>query len=497
MARSSATLVAVVALLCAAACLLGGGVQAQPSATTQRITRLVVLMMENRSFDHLLGWSALNRSDINGLTGNEYNLIDPTNSTSERVYVNQHGRNVAPSDPQHDFVSTTQQIFGNGSSVTGDPEVMSGFVANSFENHLNYTTPMSMFTDQEHSAPIINLLAREFITFDAWYPSLPGPTDPNRAFVMSGTSNGMIENYNGTKWSQQSFFDFLTEHNRTWGAYYDDDPWAIMYFSDINKTVNRPRVKQIEHFFSEVAAGELNQFTFLQPRMHNHINGVANWQHPDAPLREGERLIKRVYESLRQSSLWEETALLLTYDEHGGFYDHVAPPDQDIPPPGPQLASNGFAFDRLGVRVPALLISPWSARGLVVHEPTGAQLTTPSSHFEHTSVIATARRLLGIDQPLTQRDAWAATFDSLFAELAEPRTDCPVHLPEVPLFPAHEIPALLARPINDHQAIQVRFYCAENQREANCADEVVTQADAAAFFDREIPVYMRRFREQS
>jgi Phosphoesterase family len=301
-----------------------GVVGVQARSPSSPVTKVVVLMMENRSFDHLLGWSAFNRSDINGLTGRtrfasvvrcsfplyscvpaamcrlcvpmpalfvltslcrspcvvafagkEYNLMNPADPTSERVYVNQRGRNVAPSDPQHDFVSTTQQIYGNSSGHTGELETMSGFVANSYENDLNYTTPMSMFTEHEDSAPIINLLAREFITFDAWYPSLPGPTDPNRAFVMSGTSNGMLENYNGTQWSQQSFFDFLTQHNRTWGAYYDDDPWAFVYFEDIGQPANKPHVKQIESFFSEVESGHLNEFTFLQPRMHNHMKCVG------------------------------------------------------------------------------------------------------------------------------------------------------------------------------------------------------------------------------
>jgi phospholipase C len=220
---------------------------------------------------------------------------------------------------------------------------------------------------------------------------------------------------------------------------------------------------------------------------------VANWQHPDAPLREGERLIKRVYEALRNSDHWTELALLITYDEHGGFYDHVTPPDQGVPPPGDQVAANGFAFDRLGVRVPALLISPWSPRGQVVHEPQGDQLTTPTSRFEHTSVIASVRRMLDIAQPLTQRDAWAATFNSLFEQLQAPRTDCPLTLPEVPHFPAAQLPALLARPLNDHQKVQVRFYCVENQRGPDCGQEVHTQADAALFFDREIPVYLERF----
>lgn len=110
---------------------------------------------------------------------------------------------------------------------------MDGFVWNALVHGHNESNPVSMFDSQ--SAPIINTLAREFAVFDHWHCSIPGPTDPNRAFAMSGTSRGTLDNYNGTRWKQQSFFDLVRQYNRTFGAYYQDDLWFALLFSLASK----------------------------------------------------------------------------------------------------------------------------------------------------------------------------------------------------------------------------------------------------------------------
>lgn len=143
-----------------------------------------------------------------------------------------------------------------------------------------------------------------------------------------------------------------------------------------------------------------------------HLLGPPTWQHPDALISEGERLIKSIYEALRKSDLWDSLAFLITYDEHGGFYDHVAPPQTGIPSPDGVPARNGFTYDRLGIRVPTLLISPWVAKSKVVHEPKRG-----GPHFDATAVIATSNKIFGIKEHMHQRDAWVGTFEDLFEEV--------------------------------------------------------------------------------
>jgi phospholipase C len=142
-------------------------------------------------------------------------------------------------------------------------------------------------------------------------------------------------------------------------------------------------------------------------------DSVCDWQHPDASVLEGERLLKQVYEALRAGPKWEETLFLITYDEHGGFYDHVAPPNKGIPGNG-DVASNGFKFDQLGVRVPTIAISPWIKKGSVVHDALKGEKPTATSQFDHTSILATVNKILGLDTegvaPLTDRMGWANTF---------------------------------------------------------------------------------------
>ena len=117
-------------------------------------------------------------------------------------------------------------------------------------------------------------------------------------------------------------------------------------------------------------------------------------------MRAGEQYIKDIYESLRNSPQWNDTLFVITYDEHGGFYDHVSPPQKDIPPPGDGESSyptTYFKFDRLGVRIPTLLISPWIQKGTVISEPPDKAKPTSSSEFDLTSIIASSRKLLRMD----------------------------------------------------------------------------------------------------
>jgi len=279
----------------------------------------------------------------------------------------------------------------------------------------------------------------------------------------------------------------LRLHGVSWRAYYQDDPWAIMYFQDMHTKVNQPFIGTLDKFFTELEAGSLSQFTILQPRLGTH-SGPPTWQHPDASIAEGERLYKSIYEALRKSPFWNELAFVLTYDEHGGFYDHVAPPQIGIPNPDGVVAKNGFNFDRLGIRVPTVVVSPWIARGRVIHEPTVPP--TPTSHFDGTSVIATANKIFGITEHIHARDAWAGTFEDLFLELDQPRQDCPMILPDIPAYTTEAYARQKLSPLNDHLEIQVEFYCRMNKRDENCGKIIKNQGEASEFIAQELPIFL-------
>jgi len=449
-------------------------------------------MMENRSFDHLLGFLHLTKPEVDGLTGKESNPYSTTDPKSKIQKVTQLGFNTGPDDPEHSWEATAEQIYGikNVSPLKTYVPKMNGFVQSAISAKHTPYNPLSMFTPK--SASVINSLATTFAVFDKWFCGLPGPTDPNRAFFMSGTSNGAIDNFNGTLWSQQSYFDFLSKHGVTWKAYYQDDPWAIMYFKDMHSKPNSNNVYEFDDFFTHLKAGNLSQFTVLQPRMTS-TDGPPTWQHPDASVSEGERFYKSIYEALRASAFWDDLAFIITYDEHGGFYDHVPPPQVGVPTPDGVVARNGFKFDRLGIRIPTVLISPRVPAGTVVHEPTGP---TPTSHYTSTSIIATVNKIFGITESMHARDAWSGTFENVFT-LQQPRTDCPTTLPSVPEYTAEDLAIQRALPLNDHLKIQVDFYCSFNGHPAGCGADFKTQYEASKFISREAKIFMERLRQQN
>jgi phospholipase C len=186
----------------------------------------------------------------------------------------------------------------------------------------------------------------------------------------------------------------------------------------------------IEEFFTDVAGVKLPDYTFIEPRYdtgNNYVNG--NSMHPLNDIRHGEKLVKSVYEALRNSEYWKDTMLIITFDEHGGFYDHQSPPATVATGDDSEYAnpSYNFRFDRLGVRVPALFISAYTSKGTVI----GGDPNDTSTVFDHTSVPATAEKLFGL-KPLTKRDAAANTLD-VAINSATPRlapTECLTKLPD-------------------------------------------------------------------
>eukprot|EP00750_Incisomonas_marina_P028233 INCI6549.2.p1 GENE.INCI6549.2~~INCI6549.2.p1 ORF type:complete len:368 (-),score=37.68 INCI6549.2:982-2085(-) len=249
-------------------------------------------------------------------------------------------------------------------------------------------------------------------------------------------------------------------------------------------------------FFSDAATGNLPAFAWINPRSGVNVTTGegSNDQHPDHDVALGEQLMKDIYEALRASPQWNETLFIITMDEHGGFWDHVPPPS-GVPPPNatmlPSYPDSDFFFDRLGVRIPTLLISPWIAKGTVVSAPPEAQKPANNSEYDLTSIIATTRILLNMSaEPLTDRDAWAATFEHTLATLDAPRSDCPVHLPDAPPPSLdHHIEAAL--PINDLQR-DISFMHAHLAGVAGDADHVTNTHSAVPTTQGEISEWMQQ-----
>ena len=182
--------------------------------------------------------------------------------------------------------------------------------------------------------------------------------------------------------------------------------------------------------------GKIPQYSFINPVYYGLPGYPASDQHPSHDVVQGELLIKEIYEALRASPRWNDTLFIITYDEHGGFADHVPTPLSGVPAPDDipcsQKATADYSFKRLGVRIPAVMVSPWIEKNTLVSEPPAQAKPTPTSMYDLTSILATVHKMFGTKSFLTKRDAWAATFDHVWSKRSSPRTDCPKTLPTPP-----------------------------------------------------------------
>ncbi|CAM0141677.1 hypothetical protein VKS41_007912 [Umbelopsis sp. WA50703] len=403
------------------------------NGASEKIKNVVLLVFENRSYDRMLGWA--NYTTLNGLTGKEYNLVNPADPTSTKIYAGHHGLLMDPLDPPHGIDDVTKQITGNpnAQSITELKSVsMGGFVADfaaSLNVSLTNTTALGQIMNafDPESIPITYALAQNYMVMDNYFSSFPGSTMPNRMFVHSATSHGEI-NTDGSKYivgyPQNTIYNNLADSGISWTNYFQEIP-SLLVFDSLRTSLGS--YKQWDSFVSDAASGSLPPVTFLDPAYFSILNCVEeNDNHPPSDVAEGEALLKQVYETLRASPQWNETLFIVTYDEHGGYFDHVPTP---LNAPNPDnITVSDFDFTRLGVRVPTLLISPWIEAGSVLSKPNGPQA---NSQFEHSSIPATIKKLFNLPNFLTERDAWAATFEEAIS-LDKPRTDCPTTLPAPP-----------------------------------------------------------------
>jgi len=228
---------------------------------------------------------------------------------------------------------------------------------------------------------------------------------------------------------QKTIYEQLDEAGLSWNSYFFELPTPLAFRG------TRRSVRNFRHFTNfreDVLNGNLATFTHIDP-LYGYIPGFsANDDHPNHDVSRGQQLMKDIYEILRAAPTWNSTLFIITYDEHGGFYDHVPAP-MDVPNPDGRTSEEPFCdFTRLGPRVPTLMISPWIAPKTVVHKPNGPHAT---SEFEHSSLSATLKKMFNFPRFLTRRDAWAGTFEEVWSGLREPRADCPEKLPEVISYP--------------------------------------------------------------
>ena len=415
------------------------------------VEHIAVLMLENRSFDHMLGFlyegnTAPSGDPFEGLTGGESNTDASGNEvTVFKIDPARPGAYFMPGcNPGEGYSATNLQLFGTDPAPKPPTATNSGFLTN-FAATLALdaarhrpivpgTVPgdiMGMFTPE--MLPVLSGLARGYAVCDHWHCSAPTETIPNRAFACAATSQGHMNDLTKS-FTVPTIFGLLTGKGVPWKIYgYDKDPLARLDFPD---TTSAPDASfgLFGDFLADAKNGQLPAYAFLEPGW----GPKGNSQHPNYDVAKGEQLIHDVYRALREGPGWNHTLLIVTYDEHGGCYDHVSPPTGAIPP-DQSIGEYGFDFARFGVRVPTVLVSPLIAPGTVFRVP--AEFTP----LDHTSILKTVQTRWGLPS-LTARDAAASGIADALT-LATPRGDDPLAGVTVPVStgvnPAASVPSHL------------------------------------------------------
>ncbi|KAJ5791663.1 uncharacterized protein N7518_008674 [Penicillium psychrosexuale] len=396
------------------------------------VKNVVVLVMENRSLDNLLGGQTIAGLDNpihNGPFCNPYNVTDPSQGhhcSEAKDY------DSVTDDPSHAVTGNTMEFFSqwtpdnaaiaNGKLVPNNK----GFIHEQINNHgatANETVKavlakqvMNYYTEAQ--TPVLTSLVKNFLTFNHWHSDIAGPTCPNRFAVVAGTSAGHGSNdatFGTYAFTQRSIFQQLSETNHTWLNYWDTaggtGPEA-QWFAWTKATSNEDKIVSMEQFYTDAANGALPEFSYLNPS----CCGVGTTSmHDSGLISDGEAFIKKVYESLRAGPQWEETLFVLTFDES----DNLTYTEK---------AANGeeytLEFNRLGGRIPTLLISPWVSKGYVEQKGTNYHGQTQS--YSASSLLRTLGYLWNFE-PFTPRVEDAASFEHLIQ--SSPRKNAPKALP--------------------------------------------------------------------
>lgn len=389
-----------------------------------RIQHVVLLLLENHSFDQMLG--SLQGTPPQGV----YPDLDgiPPNAP-QRFNLNLKGDKIPQApveekqmhlDPLHEVGAVAEQMSNNNG----------GFVTN-FEKKYGKTSaedvPFIMGYYPLDFLPALHTLGREFTVCDRWYSSLPGPTWPNRFFALSGTSSGRVQMPDGIKapdlagffeQNQNTIFDRLNEKGRSWKIYFYDFPCSLI-LTHQREPKNIENYREIKHFFEDVKDEKsFPDFVFIEPK---YFGVDQNDDHPPHNTMKTEKLIADVFNAIRSyDDLWNSTLLVIAYDEHGGFYDHVTPP----PAPPPDDFHQEYTFDQFGIRVPAILVSPW------------VEARVEHTQFDHTSLLKYLTDKWGLG-PLGNRTAAANSIAVALRDQRREDTIGFIRVPYTDLVPDH------------------------------------------------------------
>lgn len=415
-------------------------------AISDKIKHVVVLMLENRSFDNILGHLHHINPEIDGITGQESN---PSKDNPLPIVIRQgvnfdyESMSVPTPDPGELWTDINQQIFGLENPAPSDRPLMNGFVNNYAQ--ANGKPEDIMYYYSAEQVPVLSQLAQAYGVCDRWFASAPCQTWPNRFFLHTGTANGYENNSPAHfPYLMDTIFNRLSEHDQEWGIFYHDFPQTLT-LSKLWPHLNR---FHFYHEFKEFAEqGQLPAYSFIEPRFFAELENLPNDQHPPHHVGLGEDLIADVYNAVRLSPNWPNTLLIIIYDEHGGCYDHVAPPAALSPD---RNNHQPFNFDRYGVRIPAVLISPYIKPGTVLR-PNDSTATHIAYPYDHTSVIATLRKCFNLGKPLSNRDAVAPDLEKVLNLDTPDNNALGTVSPKPYTIPPNKLAEALAAPLNDFQ----------------------------------------------
>ena len=397
-----------------------------------KIDHMVVLFMENRPFDHTFGCLKLPGSDYI-----EDGAVIPGSGGAAHFKCG-NAPYACKVPPSYDmWAGKTAPVVGKPntypySNQSDQWAFERGAVASS----------ITSFGPQGNALPIKAAFAEHFAVFNKYFSSVPSYSTPNHLYAQSATSCGIDDNINykecggnTSSFPQKTIYDNLHASGVSFAIYSNHTPHS----ADTNMmgvARYKDRFLGYPDFFGAAYNGTLPALSWVTPGTDPRTGG-SNSDHPCHDVALGERLQKDIYEALRAGPKWNKTLLLVTYDDAGGFYDHVVPPHEGVPDDEspcklPYALTHGckkkFDFRRLGTRLTSFLASPWLPKGIIIQEPKSKDAT---SQFEHSSISATLVELFGLSGFLTKRDAWAGSFGELLTE-KEPRTDAPMHLPDAP-----------------------------------------------------------------
>jgi phospholipase C len=371
--------------------------QAQPDP----IRHVIHLILENRSFDQMLGCMRDVYSDLDGIDPNSLRMNKDIDEQEYRQAPTEI-RQMLKWDPHHEVCHVTVQLEDGSSGFVRD-------FSQSYPDSTPEARQLIMSYYPLDFLPALHALGRHYAICDRWFASVPGPTWPNRFFALTGTSNGRVNMPgDGThkldlagyfQQSQTTLFDRLNERAVHWKTYFHDIPQTTVLKRQ-REPHNVARYFYIDQFYEDARGleSEFPQYCLIEP---DFMGYGQNDGHPPHDIMRAEKLIADVHNAIRSNEdLWRSSLIIVMFDEHGGFFDHVLPPETD--PPDDEASE--YSFARLGVRVPAILVSPYVAPGPV------------HTQFDHTSVLRYLSDKWGLG-PLGRRTADATSIGTALASV--------------------------------------------------------------------------------